>query len=57
MEKFVRHKVASWVTELNNLSVIAKTHAQAAYAAFTHGQSSKWNFLMRTISDFGADNC
>ena len=46
MEKFVRHKMASWVSEVNNFSVIA---------AFTHGQSSKWNFLMRTISDFVAE--
>ena len=51
VEKFVRDKVASLVTES---MVIAKTHPQGAYAAFTHGQSSKWNFLMRTIPDIGA---
>ena len=52
-EKF--DKVASWISEVKNLSVIAKTHPQAAYAAFTHGQSSKWNFLMCTIPDIGAE--
>ena len=52
VEKFVRDKVASLVTES---MVIAKTHPQGAYAAFTHGQSSKWNFLMRTIPDIGAE--
>jgi len=54
VEKFVRDKVAGWVTEVKNLSVVVKTHPQAAYAAFTHGQSSKWIFLMRTIQDIGA---
>ena len=54
VEKFVRDKVAGWVTEVKNLSVMAKTHPQAAYAVFTHGQSSKWIFLMRTIPDIGA---
>ena len=55
MEKFVRDRVACWVTEVKNLSVIAKTHPQAAYAVFTHGLSSKWSFLMRTIPDIGTE--
>ena len=54
VEKFVCDKVAGWVTKVKNLSVMAKTHPQAAYAVFTHGQSSKWIFLMRTIPDIGA---
>ena len=54
MEKYVRDKVASWVTEVKNLSVVAKMHPQAANAVFTHGQSSKWIFLMRTIPDIRA---
>ena len=55
VEKFVRDRVACWVTEVKNLSVIAKTHPQAAYAVFTHGLSSKWSFLMRTIPDIGTE--
>ena len=55
VEKFVRDKVASRVTEVKCLSVIAKIHPQAAYEAFTHGQSSKWNFLMYTIPDIEAE--
>ena len=34
--------------------MLAKTHPQAAYTVFTHGLSSKWTFLMRTIPDIGA---
>ena len=51
IEEFVRSKVASWVTEIENLSEIAKFQPQAAYAAFTHGLTSRWTFLMRTIPD------
>ena len=54
VEKFVRDKVSGWVTEVKNLAVVAKTHPQAAYEVFTHGQSSKWIFLMRTIPGIGA---
>ena len=53
VEKFVRDMVACWVTKVKNLSVITKTYPQAAYAVFTHGLSSKWSFLMRTIPDIG----
>ncbi|MDA8002745.1 MAG: hypothetical protein MPL62_15800, partial [Alphaproteobacteria bacterium] len=47
-------KVSEWVNEVKNLSVVAKTHPQAAYAVFTHGLSSRWIFLMRTIPDIEA---
>ena len=40
--------MASWVPDIENLSKIAKIHLQAAYSIFTHGQCSKWMFLMRS---------
>jgi hypothetical protein len=46
---FVRSKMAEWVTEVKNLSDVALTHPQAAYAVFTHGLTSKWTFIMRTV--------
>ena len=54
VEQFVCDKVSEWVNEVKNLSVVAKTHPQAAYAVFTHGLTSRWIFLMRTIPDIEA---
>ena len=39
-----------WMKEVEDLAIIAKSHPQAAYAAFTHGLTSKWTYLMRTVS-------
>ena len=35
------------MNEVEKLSEITKTQPHAAYAAFTHGLSSKWNYLLR----------
>ena len=48
-EAFVKMKVEGWVYEIEQLSLIAKTHPHAAYAAYTHGLSHRWKFLLRTI--------
>ena len=42
-----------WSKELDNLAMIALTQPHAAHAAFTHGLSSKWCYLSRTINDIG----
>ena len=34
---------------MKTLSEYAKTQPNAAYAAFTHGLSSKWNYLLRVL--------
>jgi len=39
------------VTEIEKLSQIAAFQPQAAYAAFTHGLTSRWTFLMQTGPD------
>ena len=49
VEEFVREKVADWVKDVENLSVIAEFQPQAAYAVFTHSLVSSWNYIMRTI--------
>lgn len=49
VDKFVSEKVEQWSKELKLLSAIGKTQPHAAFAAFTHGMSSKWSFLTRTI--------
>ena len=47
LQQYVERKVDGWVKELEKLSKIAATQPHAAYAAFTHGFSSKWNHLIR----------
>ena len=46
---FVEKKVEEWTEEVLTLSVFARTQPHAAYAAFTHGLSSKWNYLLRLM--------
>lgn len=44
---FVRQYVERRRDEGEKLSKIAETQPHAAYSAFTHGLSSKWNYLLR----------
>ena len=50
-EEYVSSKVVEWVTEIMHLSTIASTQPHAVYAAFTHGLSSHWSYISRTIPD------
>ena len=45
--QYVERKVDGWVKEIEKLSKFAATQPHAAYAAFTHGLSSRWNYLLR----------
>ena len=47
VRQYVERKVECWVNEVGKLSKFAETQPHAAYAAFTHGLSSKWNYLLR----------
>ena len=47
LQQYVERKVNGWVTEVDKLSKFAVTQPHAAYAAFTHGLSSRWNYLLR----------
>ena len=47
VRQYVERKVECWVNEVENLSKFAETQPHAAYAAFTHGLSAKWNYLLR----------
>ena len=53
VKTYVCEKVATWVQEVERLSSIAITQPQSAFAAFTHGLTSKWSYLSRTIPDIG----
>ena len=52
-EAFVTSKVQHWASELDILISIARSQPHAAYAAYTHGISSKWLYLSRTIPNIG----
>jgi hypothetical protein len=49
IEEFVRAKVAMWRDEVKMLAKFARRDPHAAYAAVTHGLTSKWQYLMRTV--------
>ena len=49
MEEYVTGKVTKWCDEIKQLATIAQTQPHAAYSAYTHGLSSRWTFLSRTI--------
>ena len=51
IESYVTNKVSGWVSEIERLSQIAESQPRAAYADLTHGLSSKWTYLSRTVSD------
>jgi hypothetical protein len=50
-EEYVQHKIQEWTNEILKLSNIAVSQPHTAYAAYVHGLSSRWTFLLRTISD------
>ena len=48
INSFFKNKVQQWSTELKTLVYIATTQTHVAYAAYTHGLTSRWSFLVRT---------
>ena len=53
IESYVKNKVSEWVHEIEVLSTFAVTQPHAAYAAFTHGLTSRWIILARTTPNIG----
>ena len=49
VKNYVKSKVNSWLSNVSNLTTIAKTQPHAAYSALTHGLSSKWTYLCHTV--------
>ena len=52
-EEYVNNKVQGWTDDIMNLAKVASSQPHAAYAAYMHGLSSRWSYLLRTISDIG----
>ena len=49
VDKSVRKKVDAWVANVAKLASIAKMHPHAA-AAYCHGLSQRWKFILRTTA-------
>ena len=47
--QLIDRKVREWAEEIRTLSEIARTEPHAAFAAFTHGLSSRWNYFLRVM--------
>ena len=50
-EECVSQKVQEWTRQILKLSEVAIFQPHAAYAAYVHGLSYRWSYLIRTISD------
>ncbi len=46
--QFVEEKIKEWITDIQDLSEIAKREPQLAYSAYVYGLSKRWNYLCRT---------
>ena len=49
IQSFVADKVKGWSEEITVLARFAESQPHAAYCAFTHGLSSHWMFVSRTV--------
>jgi len=49
VNSFVADKVKGWAEEVTDLSQFVVSQPHAAYCAFTHGLSSRWLFVSRTV--------
>ena len=50
-EEYIGKKVQELTNDIKNLARIASSQPHAAYAAYTHGLSNRWSYLVRTIPD------
>ena len=55
-ERYVKKKIDSWITDVEQLSAIAKDEPQVALSAFTKALCMRWSFVQRTISQIGLNN-
>ena len=46
---FCSSSVMPWVSKVTKLAKFAKTQPHAAFAAFTHGLSSEWTYMSRSV--------
>ena len=51
--EYVGNKVHEWTNDIMNLARIASSQPHAAYAAYIHGLSNRWSYLLRTVREIG----
>jgi len=54
VDNFVSEKIDQWSEEIRLLTAIALTQPHAAFAALTHGLSSKWSYLSCTTASLSS---
>lgn len=50
IEEFIKMKISGWADEIDVLSQVAGSHPQVALSLLTHGITTKWSYLMRTVN-------
>ena len=49
-QQFLQQKVQDWISDLRKLSIIAESQPHAAYSAYSHGLSFRWNYFFRVCT-------
>ena len=49
-QQFLQQKVQDWISDLRKLSIIAESQPHAAYSAYSHGLSFRWNCFFRVCT-------
>ena len=49
-QEFLQQKVQDWISDLRKLSIIAESQPHAAYSAYSHGLSFRWNYFFRVCT-------
>ena len=45
-QEFLQQKLQDWISDLRKLSIIAESQPHAAYSAYSHGLSFRWNYFL-----------
>ena len=49
-QQFLQQKLQDWISDIKKLSCIAESQPHAAYAAYCHGLSFRWNYFFRACT-------
>ena len=49
-QHFLQQKVQDWISDIKKLSIIAESQPHAAYSAYCHGLSFKWNYFFQVCT-------
>ena len=44
-------KISAWISDVRQLSEIAKEEPQNAFVAYTHGLCRRWSYVQRTVPE------